>query len=338
MKKILFTILAVVVIAMGALSIWLATLEGSFDVKRSIVVNKANTDVFALIQDFNQWQSWSPWLCMEPEAKVEITGSGRNVGDSYAWKGELVGAGNMKHLKIVEGKYMEQDIVFEEPMESKSTVYWEFENVNDSTTKVIWGMKGEMPFFARFMTNMMDPMIGMDYERGLKMIKDLAEKGYVASKVEIIGLVEALPFSYMGERTQSSFEELENIMEPAFVRVTEYGMSQSLNFDKALTVYHDFDFINKSCDLTMGIPVKDTSVVVHPFVGGVVPKTKALKIKFTGDYEHVGNAWATAMTYSRIHKLSENKAIPSYEFYLTDPAVEPDSRKWVTEVYIPVKK
>ena len=338
MKKFLITIVVVVVLAIGALMIWLATLESSYHVKRSIEIDIANEEVFALVQDFNRWHAWSPWLCMDPDAKVEITGKGKNVGDTYSWKGVLVGSGVMKHVKIVEGKSIEQEITFLEPMESQSFIYWEFENVNDSTTKVVWGMKGEMPFFARFMTKMMDPMIGMDYERGLKMLKDKAEKGYVASKIEIEGVVDASGFSYMGERTQAGFEELGIIMKPAFMKVTEYARSQHMSFDKTLTVYHDFDFIKGTSDLTMAVPVKDTSAIVDPFVGGVVSKAKALKIKFIGDYEHVGNAWAAAITYMRIHKLKENKSVPSYEFYLTDPAIEPDTRKWVTEIYVPVNE
>ena len=338
MKKFLITILVVVVVAVGAMMVWLATLDGAFNVERSITVNKPNADVYALVQDFNHWESWSPWLCMEPEAKVEVTGSGKAVGDEYSWKGELVGSGTIKHVKTVEGKSIEQDIVFNEPMTTSSFVYWEFESINDSTTKVTWGMKGEMPFFLRFMTKMMDPMVGMDYERGLKMIKDKAEIGYVASKIEIVGFVDAQEFSYMGERVECGFDELDKVMEPALTKVTKYGMSNLINFDRALTVYHDFDFMKQSCDITMAIPIKDTSMVAPQFEGGVIPQSKALKIKFTGDYKHVGNAWATAMTYTRTHKIKENKTVPSYEVYLTNPQTEPDPRKWITEVYIPVKE
>jgi len=43
------------------------------------------------------------------------------------------------------------------------------------------------------------------------------------------------------------------------------------------------------------------------------------------------------MSYARANKLSESSKIPSYEAYITNPQEEPDSRKWVTEVYMMIK-
>ncbi|WP_075591586.1 SRPBCC family protein [Labilibacter marinus] len=338
MKKFLITIVVVLIVALGSAAIWLATLDGSYDVKRSITINKPNAEVFNLVQDFNQWKTWSPWLCMEPEAEVNISGNGKKVGDTYAWTGELVGSGEMKHVKIVDGKSIDQDIVFKEPMESSSFVYWEFSNINDSTTEVTWGMKGEMPFIVRFMAEMMEPMIGMDYERGLKMMKELAEKGYVASKVEIIGIVDAEEIKYMGERTACNMDEVGDNMKNSFNKLHEYAATNNIQYNKALTVYHDFDLIKGNCDYTTAIPVKDTTGIAKPYYGDISPAIKALKIRFTGDYEHIGNAWAAGMTYSRTYKLNESKKIPPYELYLTNPMEETDSRKWVTEVYLPINE
>ncbi len=337
MKKFLITILAVIVIAVGAFCIWLATLDGSYDVKRSITVNKANGEVFGLVKDFNQWTSWSPWLCMEPDAKVDVTGNGASVGDSYAWEGELVGSGIMKHENINEGKTIDQSIHFLKPYESKSNVYWEFNNVNDSVTEVTWGMKGEMPFMMRFMAKMMDPMIGMDFERGLKMIKDLAEKGYVASKIEIIGIVDAPSVSYIGEKTSCTMDEVSNTMKASITKLTTYAAEKSLSYDKIFSIYHTFDFVEKNCEYTTALPIQDSLAVEAPFYTGKIPVSKALKIKFTGDYEHISNAWAAGMSYLQTHKVKENDKIAPYEVYLTSPELEPDERKWISEVYIPIK-
>jgi len=46
-------------------------------------------------------------------------------------------------------------------------------------TKVTWTMNGCVPIFLFFMIGMMKAWIGMDYERGLMMLKELAEKGKV---------------------------------------------------------------------------------------------------------------------------------------------------------------
>jgi len=337
MKKFLITILVVLVVAIGSAAIWLSTLEGAYNVKRSIVVNKSNSEVFNLVQDFNQWTVWSPWLCMEPDAKVAISGNGMSVNDEYIWTGELVGEGTIKHIQIKEGQRIDQEITFKAPMESSSSVYWEFSNVNDSTTKITWGMKGEMPFFLRFMTKMMEPMIGMDYDRGLKMIKELAEKGYVASKVEILDIVDASSIKYMGQKVDCTMDEVSDKMKSSFMALNEYASANSLQFETALSIYHEIDFLKGDIKFTTAVPIKDSLKIEEPFYMAQLESTKALKIRFTGDYEHIGNAWAAGMSYMRTHKLKENKDIPPYEVYLNSPMEEPDSRKWVTEVYMPIK-
>ncbi|MGQ1787883.1 MULTISPECIES: SRPBCC family protein [unclassified Saccharicrinis] len=338
MKKFLITILVVVIVALGAAAIWLATLEGAYDVKRSITVNSSNAEVFDLVQDFNNWTAWSPWLCMEPDAKVDVTGHGNTVNDTYTWAGELVGEGTISHTKIEAGKSIEQDIVFKQPMESSSFVYWEFSSLNDSTTKLTWGMKGEMPFYLRFMTKMMEPWIGMDYERGLKMIKELAEKGYVASNVEIIGIVDAPAINYVGQKVACNMDDVESNMKSSFSALSSYAMDHSIEFEKALSIYHVFDFITGNIEYSAAVPINEGYEAEEPFYVSKLPTTKALKIKFLGDYKHIGNAWAAGMTYTRTHKIKENKDIPPYEMYLNSPMEEPDSRKWVTEVYMPVKE
>ncbi|TLX74886.1 hypothetical protein E9993_10810 [Labilibacter sediminis] len=337
MKKFLLSILIIIVIAIGAAAIWLATLDGNYDVKRSITVNKSNAEVFNLVQDFNKWSAWSPWLCMEPDAEVNVSGDGMSVQDAYSWSGELVGSGTITHVKIEDQKSIEQDILFISPMESKSFVYWQFNNVNDSTTEITWGMKGEMPFVVRFMTKMMEPMIGMDYERGLKMIKELAEKGYVSSKVEIEGIVEFDQVTYMGEKVACTMDEVGETMKTSFNNLSSYAEENSLQYQKAFSIYHKFDFMTGDCVYTAAIPLKEKIETQAPYYIDEVPTIKALKIKFTGDYEHLPNAWATGMTYARTHKIKENKDVAPFEVYLNNPMEEQDKRKWVTEVYLPVK-
>jgi predicted transcriptional regulator YdeE len=337
MKKFLITTLVIFIVAVLAAVIWLATLDGKYEVKRSISIQKPSEEVFALIQDFNKWTVWSPWLCIEPDATVNISGDAKSVNESYSWEGELVGTGTITHTDIKPLEYIEQEIVFKKPMSSQSTVYWEFSTVNDSTTTVKWGMKGEMPFFLRFMTKMMKPMIGMDYDRGLKMIKDLAEKGYVASKVEIMGVADAPAIKYIGERISCSMEDVGTSMGDAFYRIHELADTNRVTYDMAISVYHHFDFIKGDCDYTAAIPVEEDLSWGEPYSIDSIPASKALKVKFTGDYEHIGNAWSAAMSYSRAHKLRENKGIAPYEVYLTNPMDEPDARKWVSEVYIPIK-
>ncbi len=337
MKKLFISIAVVLVVAVAAALIWLSTLDGNYDVKRTITVHKSTSDVFELVQDFNKWTTWSPWLCMEPDAKVEVSGTGREVNDNYTWEGKIVGSGIISHTKIVPLDSLLQEIKFIKPFESTSTVYWNFKTINDSSTSVTWGMRGEMPFLLRFMTKMIEPMVGMDYERGLKMIKDYAEKGYVASEVSIDGIVETSSFKFIGKKTACEMKEVGTSMSADFSDIREWADSKNIEYKTALSIYHKFDFITGECEYTAALPVQTDVSIGENYYEGEIPIVKALKITFKGDYEHLGNAWAAGMSYMQTNKLEENNEVAPFEVYITDPQKEADERNWVTEVYMPIK-
>lgn len=337
MKKILLAVLAVIVLAILGVAIWLYSLESHYNVTRSIVINKSVDKVFPLVNNFKTWTEWSPWLCMEPDAKVDVTGSGSDIGDTYSWEGELVGIGTIEHLQLERNKLINQEIRFKTPMESKSDVYWIFESLNDSTSKVTWGMKGEMPFFARFMTKMMEPLIGMDYERGLKMIKGLAEKGYVASKVEIIGVVDIPEIAYLGKAQRTTFEDLGPLMQKAMYDVWQEVEKNNLKSTKGITLYTQFDIFNPELEFVAGGVLDEKIVASEGFISSTIDAGKAVKVVFTGDYEYIGNAWSAGMSYMQGQKIMQSQDYAGYELYITNPMDEPDSRKWISEIYIPVK-
>ncbi len=337
MKKILIAIAVILVVAVAAALVWLSTIDGNYNVKRTITVDKPTSVVFDLVQDFNKWTIWSPWLCLEPDAKVEVSGTGMEVNDTYFWEGKIVGSGIISHTTIVPMDSLVQDIKFLKPFESKSIVYWNFTSVDDSTTSVTWGMKGEMPFLLRFMTKMMEPMVGMDYERGLKMIKDYAEKGYVASEVSIDGIVETPSFKFIGKKTACEMKEVGTSMSADFGDIREWADNNNIAYKTALSIYHKFDFMTGECEYTAALPVRADVSIGEDYYEGEIPIVKALKITFKGDYEHLGNAWAAGMSYMQANKLEENKEVAPFEVYITDPQKEADERNWITEVYIPIK-
>ena len=61
-------------------------------VTRSTIIDAPIEKVFSTLNDFSTWTSWSPWLIMDPEAKVTFAEDKK----SYEWEGPRSGAGNMK--------------------------------------------------------------------------------------------------------------------------------------------------------------------------------------------------------------------------------------------------
>jgi len=177
----------------------------------------------------------------------------------------------------------------------------------------------------------------MDYERGLKMIKDKLDLGYIASEIKIEGIDNIQPEQYIATRTSCNMNDISTSIREAFNQLNNLVNDQNIQTNKALAIYHNFDIKNPVCEYSAGIITTSQPNLSNGFYMGNLPAKKAIKITFKGDYKHLGNAWSAAYMYARSKKLKVNKSIDPIEFYLTDPTKEANPSKWITEVYLPLK-
>jgi len=173
LKKILLGLVAVVV----ALAGFIATRPNSFSVQRTATM-KASPDVaFALVNDFHQWDAWSPWEKLDPAMKKTHEGAAAGTGAKYSWVGnDDVGEGRMTIEDSKPAELVRIKLEFIKPFESASTTTFTFKPEGENVS-VTWKMEGDNNFvgkaFSAFMD--MDAMIGKDFEKGLASMKTLAE-------------------------------------------------------------------------------------------------------------------------------------------------------------------
>ena len=152
------------------------------NIDKSIVINKKPGEIFKYLNDFNEWVFWSPWLITDPDAKTKVSEDGKY----NEWDGKVVGSGNMTILSEKENESIDYNLTFLKPWKSKAKVSFILKPTAEGT-EVHWTMESGLPFFLFWMKKMMVAFIGMDYDRGLGMLKSYAEEGKVPSKLNIKG-------------------------------------------------------------------------------------------------------------------------------------------------------
>jgi uncharacterized protein YndB with AHSA1/START domain len=167
-----------IVMLIAAVLIIAATRPGSFHVQRAIVIKAPPEKVFALINDFRKWESWSPWERMDPAMTRTLSGAAAGRGAVYEWEGNGdVGQGRMEITDAVAPSRIAIGIDFLKPMEAHNTIDFVLAR-NEGSTNVTWSMHGTHSFvgklFSLFMS--MDAMVGGDFEKGLANMKAAAEK------------------------------------------------------------------------------------------------------------------------------------------------------------------
>lgn len=174
MKKALYIILGLIAVVFIAALI----MPKDYAVEREVVIQKPNAIVFDYLKSLKNQNKWSVWAKRDPNMKASFEGTDGTVGFISKWQGnDDVGSGEQEIVNIEEGKRVNTQLRFLEPMESTSDAYLITEPVDSSSTKVRWGFAGKMPIPMNVMMPFMgmDNMLGKDFQDGLNNLKSILE-------------------------------------------------------------------------------------------------------------------------------------------------------------------
>ena len=179
LKKIAYSVVAVV----GAVLLYAATKPDTFRVQRSTSIQAPPEKIFAVLNDFHQSVSWSPYEKKDPAMKRVFSGPESGAGAVYQFEGNKeVGKGRLTITETTPSSKVALALDMEEPFEGHNIVEYTL-NVNGGSTDVTWAIHGQQPYIGKVMSLFMDcdKMIGKDFEVGLANLKALLENNLKAS-------------------------------------------------------------------------------------------------------------------------------------------------------------
>lgn len=177
-KKIVISVLAAVAVLLGGFLVVVAMQPADFLVTRSATMAAPPGRVFAEVNNFHQWQAWSPWAHLDPNAKAYFEGPEAGVGAQFTWSGnDKVGEGMQTIVESKPDERIQIRLDFKRPMEATNDTEFLFKPEGDKTV-VTWNMSGKNNFVGKAfcMLFSMDKMIGGDFDKGLASLKAIVEK------------------------------------------------------------------------------------------------------------------------------------------------------------------
>jgi hypothetical protein len=179
LRKVLLGILAAGVVFLGGLAAVIAMQPSEFRVERSATMNASPAVVFDQVNDFRNWQAWSPWLDVDPNAKATFEGPDSGEGAIFRWAGNAeVGEGSMKILESRSPEHVRIELHFIKPMEDTAITEFYLEPAGEGA-KVTWTMEGHNNFVSKAFCLLimdMEKMIGDKYDEGLARMKKIVEQ------------------------------------------------------------------------------------------------------------------------------------------------------------------
>lgn len=174
------TVVYIVAAVFVLILILAAVAPKSYEVNRSIVIDKPLSEVFQYLKYVKNQSFWGPWGLKDPQMKQTFTGIDGTVGFISAWESDhkQVGCGEQEITRIVENVEVECELRFLKPWKSVSSGYLKVFELGDRQTKVVWGFHGKnnIPVSMMMLFFNMDKAVGKDFEEGLGNLKSILEQ------------------------------------------------------------------------------------------------------------------------------------------------------------------
>lgn len=176
-KRTIVNILIGLAVIVVVFIVIVALRPDDFRVTRIATISATAEVVFAQVNDFHQWEAWSPWAKMDPDAKNTFEGPTAGIGAVFRWAGNRdVGEGSMTITESRPNELVQCKLEFLKPFKATNTAEFTFKSEGNQTT-VMWSMFGKNNFMSKAVGLFMDcdKMVGGQFEQGFSNLKSVLE-------------------------------------------------------------------------------------------------------------------------------------------------------------------
>lgn len=329
-KKILLVIAGLIVLLLLAGFVLPAKLE----VSKSVAINAPADAVFDEINDLERWSNWQYWNTLDPEMKITYGDKKVGTGAMYSWEGPVLDKGTLSITESVPNKSISIKMDFGG---NPASGFYSLEPAGENT-KLNFNFTADqgMNPIGRWINLFMKGEIEKSFDYAGEKIKAIAEAKpkftYQISEemvpaISYVGLMHTMspqdPAAISAQMARM-YTELDNMLKKAKVIVTGYPFALYPTFTE------------ESMDMICAMPVAADAKLPAKYKVETTPGGNAIKGIYTGDYNNMMAIHMELDKYLQDKGLTMNGA--PMEVYVTDPMLEKDTAKWITEVYYPVKK
>ncbi len=333
MRKFFIFLAALIGIALAAVLILGAIEPTDIVVSRSILIKAPKDSVFEQIVQFRKWPNWSPWNQLDSTMKMSYIGTDGETGSGYHWVGDedKVGEGEMKNMAM-NGTQMEYELHILKPMQMDATGMLVVKDTTKENVKVTWNLKKHtsFPLNAMGMFINMDKLLGKDFENGLGSMKKYVE-GRVPPPLDI-KVMDYPAHIFVAVRKTVSQMDMDKFFKENLVKLTKMAAGK-IN-GPAFGLFYTWDTVNKNSDMAVAYPVSDSTLDDEDAAYIYISPSKAVMAVQKGGYSKSMEVHNTLRKYLASKGKTQSLAI---EEYIIGPFQEPDSNKWITNVYYLVK-
>lgn len=304
--------------------------------ERSVTIRAPAAVIYEQLSKLDNFNKWSVWSQQDSTAVYTLTGNDGTVGAATSWTGhpELSGEGKMEITGLEPGQKVSHSIRFKKPRKATASSVFTLKE-NGGLTSVTWNFEMATPrpwnIFNLFYS--MDKQMGQDFEKGLAALKQLTEISAGKAPAE---LYEVQPMDFPA----TTFAIIRQVVKwsdiPAFYAqhlpiLYDEAAKNNIKAGGAAGLYFIWDEKNQQADMAVGVPVQAGTKLPHPIIRiADVDASKAVYVNYSGGYDKLADAHGSLDRYLAENKLTQKQ--PVIEQYISGPANEKDTAKWLTKI------
>ncbi len=175
MKKLFIGLLAVIAV----LVLIGVVLPSNTRLSESILINAPADMIFEEVNNFKQWNNWSPWQKKDPTAVMTYEGPDAGDGCKMIWdsKNPKVGKGSQEIIKSIPNRHIEVALSFA-GWNHTTQANWDFEEREGNSTQVTWSYTSLIGsnIWHKYLIIIIKPTLRKDYIQGLQQLKAQVEQ------------------------------------------------------------------------------------------------------------------------------------------------------------------
>jgi len=312
-------------------------MPGHVELSKSITIDAPPENAFEEINNLENNPKWSYWNSLYKEMKVTYGDKKAGVGAVSEWDGPESGKGKMTIVESIPNKSIKMDLDFMEQGTAQAWYGFEPEGEGFKLTTGFSTDFGMNPIARLIGGIMVKPEMEKSFDYNLSKLKEIAES---KPKFKVkIDEVTTQTINYVGISTKMSIEDGNAISAQMAKSYGELmGMLGKAKVEvtgQPFALYPMYDEEAKQMEMVCALPVAAGAKIPAKYKLMENPGGKALKVVYMGDYSGLDVPHEEINRYIEYKKLEVVGA--PWEVYVTDPMVEKDTAKWITEVYYPIR-
>ena len=335
--KIVKYVFLLLVLAAIALTVFIATQNGTYTVTEEKVINVPRPVLYNYVNEYKNWENLGMLSGADSTATYAFSNRSAGPGAFMKWDKNNEG-GRITTLAVAENESISQQTTVN-GLESKLS--WMFKDTLKST-KVVVKLTGNLTFSEKAEA-LFKGGINHAYEKnlsgGLNNLNAYLVTELKAFDTKVAGVVNKVNAFYLGTSAEGKTDKVVTEASAKFSQLYDFAKQNNIEVSGApFIIYTKLNKTAKTAKYTYAIQLKEAiyTAAGSEYESGELVGFKALKTSLKGDYSHLSKAWKKAEEHISKNALPENTTAQYLEVFSKNPLNTRRPSQWVTDIYIPV--